>query len=205
MIEDGIKISELGSATSVNNEDLIPIVQNDINNLNQIINNAFNGKIPILTINSDFQIGYSLVYDLFLEEGNYIIVPMTMGYCMQKNEKIKSYYYSLRDKNGHPLQIQKTVIPRFLDDVFYLNDPFGKNYLEYNVINSIAKNILDNKSMKKKVNSNKAINMNHSADKEKKFNQDELNSIKKLLELILDIRSKSDSAFIDEDIEALKN
>ena len=29
---------------------------------------------------------------------------------------------------------------------------------------------------------------------------DELNSIKKLLELILDIRSKSDSAFIDEDI-----
>ena len=37
-------------------------------------------------------------------------------------------------------------------------------------------------------------------NKEKKFNQDELNSIKKLLELILDIRSKSDSAFIDEDI-----
>ena len=29
MIEDGIKISELGSATSFNNEDLIPIVQND--------------------------------------------------------------------------------------------------------------------------------------------------------------------------------
>jgi hypothetical protein len=73
---------------------------------------------------------------------------MTMGYCMQKNEKTKSYYYSLRDNDGVPLTIKKTVIPRFLDDVFYLNDPFGKNYLEYKVINSIAKNILDNKGHK---------------------------------------------------------
>ena len=108
----------------------------------------FNGLNPILVTCPDFQIGYSLVYDLFLEEGNYIIVPMTMGYCMQKNEKIKSFYYSLRDNKGIPLPINKTVIPRFLDDVFYLNDPFGRNYLEYKVINEIAKNILDNKGHK---------------------------------------------------------
>jgi len=42
------------------------------------------------------------------------------------------------------------------------------------------------------------IYMNNN--KEKKFNQDELNSIKKLLDLILDIRSNSDSTFRDEDI-----
>ena len=42
------------------------------------------------------------------------------------------------------------------------------------------------------------IYMNNN--KEKKFNQDELNSIKKLLELILDIRSNSDSQFKDDDI-----
>jgi hypothetical protein len=87
----------------------------------------FYGLNPVLVTCPDFQIGYSLVYDLHLEEGKYIIVPMTMGYCMQKNEKIKSFYYSLRDKDGIPLPIQKTVIPRFLDDVFYLNDPFGHN------------------------------------------------------------------------------
>ena len=108
-------------------------------------NDPFYGLNPVLVTCPDFQIGYSLVYDLHLEEGKYIIVPMTMGYCMQKNEKIKSFYYSLRDKDGIPLPIQKTVIPRFLDDVFYLNDPFGHNYLEYKVINAIMKNILDNK------------------------------------------------------------
>ena len=132
--------------------------QKDPNNKKNI-SDPFYGTSPILVTCPDFQIGYSLVYELFLEEGNYIIVPMTMGYCMQKNEKIKSYYYSLRDKNGHPLQIQKTVIPRFLDDVFYLNDPFGKNYLEYNVINSIAKNILDNKGHKiKNIDENSLYN-----------------------------------------------
>ena len=68
--------------------------------------------------------------------------------CMQKNEKIKTIYYSLRDDDGVPLVIQKTVIPRFLDDIFYLNDPFGYNYLEYKVINEITKNILDNKGHK---------------------------------------------------------
>ena len=119
----------------------------------------FNGLNPILVTCPDFQIGYSLVYDLFLEEGNYIIVPMTMGYCMQKNEKIKSFYYSLRDKKGIPLPINKTVIPRFLDDVFYLNDPFGKNYLEYKVINEVAKNILDNKGHKiKKIDESSLFN-----------------------------------------------
>ena len=124
------------------------IAHKDSNNLKKDINDPFYGLNPILVTCPDFQIGYSLVYDLHLEEGKYIIIPMTMGYCMQKNEKIKSYYYSLRDNDGVPLTIKKTVIPRFLDDVFYLNDPFGKNYLEYKVINSIAKNILDNKGHK---------------------------------------------------------
>ena len=112
------------------------------------IKDPFYGLNPVLVVCPDFQIGYSLVYDLYLEEGKYIIVPMTMGYCMQKNEKIKTIYYSLRDDDGVPLVIQKTVIPRFLDDIFYLNDPFGYNYLEYKVINEITKNILDNKGHK---------------------------------------------------------
>jgi hypothetical protein len=112
------------------------------------LNDPFSGLNPVLIVCPDFQIGYSLVYDLHLEEGKYIIVPMTMGYCMQKNEKIKSFYYSLRDDNGVPLTIQNSVIPRFLDDVFYLNDPFGNNYLGYNVINAIAKNLTDNKGHK---------------------------------------------------------
>ena len=128
------------------------------NNKNDIFD-PFNGLNPILVTCPDFQIGYSLVYDLFLEEGKYIIVPMTMGYCMQKNEKIKSFYYSLRDSNGLPLPIHKTVIPRFLDDVFYLNDPFGRNYLEYKVINEIAKNLLDNKGHRiKKIDENSLYN-----------------------------------------------
>ena len=129
------------------------------NNIKKEILDPFNGLNPVLVTCPDFQIGYSLVYDLFLEEGNYIIVPMTMGYCMQKNEKIKSHYYSLRDGNGLPLTIDKTVIPRFLDDVFYLNDPFGYNYLEYKVINEISKNILDNKGHKiKKIDENSLFN-----------------------------------------------
>ena len=129
------------------------------NNNKKDILDPFNGLNPILITCPDFQIGYSLVYDLYLEEGNYIIVPMTMGYCMQKNEKIKSFYYSLRDNNGIPLQIHKTVIPRFLEDVFYLNDPFGRNYLEYKVVNEIAKNILDNKGHKiKKIDENSLYN-----------------------------------------------
>ena len=131
----------------------------ETNNKKNAVYDPFNGLNPILITCPDFQIGYSLVYDLFLEEGNYIIVPMTMGYCMQKNEKIKSYYYSLRDKDGLPLPINKTVIPRFLDDVFYLNDPFGHNYLDYKVINEIAKNILDNKGHKiKKIDENSLYN-----------------------------------------------
>ena len=48
-------------------------------------NDPFYGLNPILITCPDYQIGYSLVYDLHLEEGKYIIVPMTMGYCMQKN------------------------------------------------------------------------------------------------------------------------
>ena len=129
------------------------------NNKKKDSNDPFYGYNPVLIICPDFQIGYSLVYDLHLEEGKYIIIPMTMGYCMQKNEKIKSFYYSLRDKDDVPLTIQKTVIPRFLDDVFYLNDPFGKNYLEYKVINAIAKNILDNKGHKiKKIDENSLYN-----------------------------------------------
>ena len=118
-------------------------------------NDPFYGLNPILITCPDYQIGYSLVYDLHLEEGKYIIVPMTMGYCMQKNEKIKSFYYSLRDSDGVPLTLEKTVIPRFLDDTFYLNDPFGKNYLDCKVINAITKNILDNKGRRiKKIDEN---------------------------------------------------
>ena len=122
----------------------IPIVQNDINNLNQIINNAFNGKIPILTVNSDFQIGYSLVYDLYLEEGTYIIIPMTMGYCMQNNPKIAFKKYVISD-NKKEIPIYKTAISKFLDDIFYINDPFCQNYIPFNIIREIIKGILDTK------------------------------------------------------------
>ena len=122
----------------------IPIYPTDLNNLNQIINQMFNGKIPVLAINSDFQIGHSLVYDLFLEEGTYIIVPMTMGYCMQTNPKIAFKKYVIgNDKKELPLH--KTAISKFLDDLFYINDPFCKNYLPFNIIREINKGILDSK------------------------------------------------------------
>ena len=117
----------------------------EITNLNQIINDAFHGKSPILTINPDFQIGHSIVYDLYLEEGTYIIVPMTMGYCMQRNPKIISKNYVISDEKQNPLPIHKTVISKFLDDLFYIYDPFCKNYLSYNIINDISKNIVDSK------------------------------------------------------------
>ena len=122
----------------------ISMVQNEINNLNQIINQIFKGKIPILAINSDFQIGHSLVYDLFLEEGTYIIVPMTMGYCMQSNPKIISKKYVIKDKKKE-IPLNKTVINKFLDDLFYINDPFCKNYLPMNILKGINKALLDNK------------------------------------------------------------
>ena len=148
-----IGILQLTKKKKVNHRD----TNNNINKKD--INDPFYGLNPVLITCPDFQIGYSLVYDLHLEEGKYIIVPMTMGYCMQKNEKIKSFYYSLRDDDGVPLPIQKTVIPRFLDDVFYLNDPFGHNYLEYKVINAITKNILNNKGHKiNKIDENSLYN-----------------------------------------------
>ena len=117
----------------------------DPTNLNQIITEVFHGKIPVLTINPDFQIGHSLVYDLYLEEGNYIIIPMTMGYCMQRNPKIFSKNYVISDDKQNPLPLHKTVISKFLDDLFYIYDPFCKNYLTYNILNEISRNITDSK------------------------------------------------------------
>ena len=132
--------NNIGDSSKLN----ISINPTDLNNLNQIINQMFNGKIPVLAINSDFQIGHSLVYDLFLEEGTYIIVPMTMGYCMQNNPKIANKKYVIGDdKNELPLH--KTAISKFLDDLFYINDPFCKNYLPFNIIREINKGILDSK------------------------------------------------------------
>ena len=122
----------------------ITMVQNEVNNLSQIINQVFKGRIPMLAINSDFQIGKSLVYDLFLEEGTYIIVPMTMGYCMQNSPKIVSKKYVIKD-NKKEISLNKTAISKFLDDLFYINDPFCNNYLPLNIIKEITKGILDSK------------------------------------------------------------
>ena len=135
----GEKASKSSLASQVNN------AIKDATNMNQIISDAFHGKTPILTINPDFQIGYSLVYDLFLEEGTYIIVPMTMGYCMQRNPKIISKNYVISDDKQNTLPLHKTVINKFLDDLFYLYDPFCKNYITYNILNEIAKNISESK------------------------------------------------------------
>ena len=132
--------SKFGESSKLN----VPLVQSDLNNLNQIANQMFNGKIPILAINSDFQIGYSLVYDLFLEEGTYIIVPMTMGYCMQSNPKIAYKKYVISD-NKSEVPLNKTAVSKFLDDTFYINDPFCRNYLPLNIIREINKAILDSK------------------------------------------------------------
>ena len=127
----------------------IPAPQSNIikeaTNLTQIIADAFHGKTPILIINPDFQIGHSLVYDLALEEGTYIIVPMTMGYCMQRNPKMLSKNYVISDEKKNPLPINKTVINKFLDDLFYIYDPFCKNYLPFNIVSEICKNIVDSK------------------------------------------------------------
>ena len=140
--------SEAGSSGG-GNKTSIPVSQSssikDSTNLNQIINDIFHGKTPILTVNPDFQIGHSLVYDLYLEEGTYIIVPMTMGYCMQKSPKIISKNYVLNDEKQNPLPIHKTVISKFLDDLFYIYDPFCKNYLPSNIISEICKSIYDSK------------------------------------------------------------
>lgn len=122
----------------------ISMIQNEINNLTQIINQTFTGKIPTLE-DSDFQIGHSLVYDLFLEEGTYIIVPMTMGYCMQNSPKIISKKYVIKDPKKKEIPLYKTAISKFLDDLFYINDPFCKNYLPFNIIKEIIKGVLDNK------------------------------------------------------------
>ena len=153
-IDFKIGVLKLNKKKEVNQKD----PNNNINKKD--INDPFYGLNPVLVTCPDFQIGYSLVYDLYLEEGKYIIVPMTMGYCMQKSEKIKCSYYSLRDDDEVPLSIKKTVIPRFLDDIFYLNDPFGHNYLEYKVINAISKNLLDNKGRKiKEIDENSLYNI----------------------------------------------
>ena len=145
-VEKGEKGEKTGEKSTKSN---IPVSQitisKDITNMNQIINDVFHGKNPILTISPDFQIGYSLVYDLFLEEGTYIIVPMTMGYCMQRNPKIISKNYVISDEKQNPLPLHKTVISKFLDDLFFINDPFCKNYIPYNIINEISKNIVDAK------------------------------------------------------------
>ena len=122
-----------------------PLQFSEINNLNQIIIDMFDEKNPSLFVNSDFQIGYSLVYDLFLEEGTYIIVPMTMGYCMQANPKIYYKKYLLNDNKNNKLPLSKTAISKFLDDLFYINDPFCKNYLTKNIIKEITKSLLDSK------------------------------------------------------------
>ena len=147
VIEKGEK-GEKGGERSSNKSNLSSSQANiakDVTNLNQIISDVFHGKNPILTISPDFQIGYSLVYDLYLEEGTYIIVPMTMGYCMQRNPKIISKNYVISDDKQNPLPLHKTVISKFLDDLFYINDPFCKNYIPYNLINDISKNIVDAK------------------------------------------------------------
>ena len=137
---DDLNQSNFNESSKLN----IPLVSSDLNNLNQIANQMFNGKMPLLAIESDFQIGHSLVYDLFLEEGTYIIVPMTMGYCMQSNPKISFKKYVVSDNNKE-LPIHKTAISKFLDDLFYINDPFCKNYLPYNILKEINRAILDSK------------------------------------------------------------
>ena len=140
--------SEAGSSGGAKSP--LPVSQSssslkDATNLNQIVNDVFHGKTPILTVSPDFQIGHCVVYDLYLEEGTYIVVPMTMGYCMQKNPKIISKNYIISDEKQNPLPIHKTIISKFLDDLFYINDPFCKNYIQSNIISEICKNIVDSK------------------------------------------------------------
>ena len=118
----------------------------------------FKGKNPIIIDTPDFIINKSLVFDIKLEEGEYIIVPMTMGYCMQKNPKIKFKNYTLFNSNiknnnssnyiNDTNNIENSIISKFLDDLFLKSDPFNKNFLNYNVINTICNHITNNKGKK---------------------------------------------------------
>ena len=119
----------------------------------------FKGKNPIIIDTPDFIINKSLVFDIKLEEGEYIIVPMTMGYCMQKNPKIKFKNYTIFNNNNNNIKnnsnfindgncIENSVVSKFLDDLFLKSDPFNKNFLNYNVINTICNHIINNKGKK---------------------------------------------------------
>ena len=118
----------------------------------------FKGKNPIYFDSPDFVIGYSLIYELKLYEGEYIIVPMTMGYSMQKNSNIRFKDYTLRDKDNKLLPIQSTIIPKFLDNIFYLNDPFCKHYLPFKVVQQITAQLVDNNGKKLKPVDEKVFN-----------------------------------------------
>ena len=63
---------------------------------------------------------------------------------MQSNPKIAFKKYVISD-NKNELPLKKTAVSKFLDDLFYINDPFCKNYLPFNIIKEINKGILDTK------------------------------------------------------------
>ena len=155
--ESGEKVSNENNNNNVNNNinNYANIAKNfqQSNNAesNQNSKKIFHGKNPVTIVCPEFQIGYSMIYDMYLEEGIYIVVPMTMGYCMQKNPKISSKNYILSKDKHTKLPLQKTAVSKFLDDLFYLNDPLNKNYLQYNIVGEICKNILDSKNKPLKI------------------------------------------------------
>ena len=152
--------------------------QKELNN--QQPYDPFKGKNPIYFDSPDFVIGYSLIYELKLYEGEYIIVPMTMGYCMQKNNNIRFKDYSLRDnKDNKLLPIQHTIIPKFLDNIFYLNDPFCKHYLPFKVVQQITSQLVDNNGKKVKPIDEKMFNAfihNSIFPNDNKYNKTNINS-----------------------------
>ena len=104
-----------------------------------------------------YTIGYCLVLNLSLEEGEYIIAPMTQGDLMKPSSNISFKSYNLKDSDNKSIPINQTIISKFLDDLFYMNDPFNNNFVEYPAVKKISENIIDNSGKKNKPIEEKAF------------------------------------------------
>ena len=100
-------------------------------------------SVKIITTPS-YTTGYSLVLNMKLEEGDYIIAPITTGENMKQNSNIIYKSYTLKDNENKAIPIQDTIISKFLDDLFYLNEPFGYNFVQCPPFQKITSLIFDN-------------------------------------------------------------
>ncbi|MCQ2819573.1 MAG: C2 family cysteine protease, partial [archaeon] len=92
---------------------------------------------------ADFSVGYGLVCNYELEPGNYIIIPMTTSFCMQRNEIYSKTTYNIDDKEAGAAALEDSIVSNFIDDLFYINDPLCYNYLNFETVSQISGQIVD--------------------------------------------------------------